>query len=53
MQKLKDAGFTFITKTTRGVRRVRVGPYDSYDQAKAALPVVKQKIGVDGLIVKF
>ncbi len=53
MKKLKDAGFTFITKMTRGVRRVRVGPYDSYDQAKAALPIVKQKIGVDGLIVKF
>ena len=53
MQKLKDAGFTFITKTTRGIRRVRVGPYDSYNEAKAALPVIKQKIGVDGLIVKF
>ena len=53
MQKLKDAGFTFITKMTRGVRRVRVGPYDSYEQAKAALPIVKQKIGVDGLIFKF
>ena len=53
MQKLKDAGFTFITKMTRGTRRVRVGPYDSYQEAKAALPVVKQKIGVDGLIVKF
>ncbi len=53
MQKLKDNGFTFITKTTKGIRRVRVGPYDSYDQAKAALPVIKEKLGVDGLIVKF
>ena len=53
MQKLKNAGFTFITKITKGIRRVRVGPYDSYSEAKAALPVVKQKIGVDGLIVKF
>ena len=53
MKKLKDAGFTFITKMTRGVRRVRVGPYDNYSEAKAALPIVKQKIGVDGLIVKF
>ena len=53
MEKLKNTGFTFITKITRGTRRVRVGPYDSYQEAKAALPVVKQKIGVDGLIVKF
>jgi DedD protein len=53
MQKLKKAGFTFITKTTKGIRRVRVGPYDSYNEAKAALPVVKKKIGVNGMIVKF
>jgi len=53
MKKLKENGFTFITKSSRGVRRVRVGPYDSYEEAKAALPVVKQKLNVDGLIVKF
>jgi DedD protein len=53
MRQLKEAGFTFITKTSNGIRRVRVGPYDSYDEAKAALPEVKQKIGVDGLIVKY
>jgi cell division septation protein DedD len=53
MKKLKKGGFTFITKTTKGIRRVRVGPYDTYDEAKAALPIVKQKLGIDGLIVKF
>jgi DedD protein len=53
MQKLKNAGFTFITKTSKNIRRVRVGPYDSYSEAKAALPVVKEKIGIDGLIVKY
>ena len=53
MKKLKDNGFTFITKKTNNMRRVRVGPYDSYDQAKAALPKIKAKLGIDGLIVKF
>ncbi len=53
MKKLKMAGFTFITKSANGIRRVRVGPYDSSDEAKAALPIIKAKIGVDGLIVKF
>ena len=53
MKKVKNARFTFVTKITRGVYRVRVGPYNSYNEAKAVLPVVKQKIGVDGLIVKF
>jgi len=53
MKKLKEGGFTFITKNSKGIRRVRVGPYDSYSQAKAALPVVKTKLGIDGLIVKY
>jgi cell division septation protein DedD len=53
MKKLKKGGFTFITKTTKGVRRVRVGPYDTYEEAKTALPIVKEKLGIDGLIVKF
>jgi len=53
IQKLKENGFTFITKITNNMRRVRVGPYDSYDEAKAALPDIKAKLGIDGLIVKF
>ncbi len=53
LQKLKDSGFTFITKKSGDMRRVRVGPYDSYEQAKAALPEVKSKIGIDGLIIKY
>jgi len=53
MKKLKENGFTFITKKTNNMRRVRVGPYDSYDEAKAALPDIKAKLGIDGLIVKF
>ena len=53
MTKLKENGFTFITKRTNNMRRVRVGPYDSYDQAKAALPEIKAKLGINGLIVKF
>ncbi len=53
IQKLKDNGFTFITKISKGIRRVRVGPYDSYQEAKNALPQIKTKLGVDGLIVKY
>jgi outer membrane biosynthesis protein TonB len=53
IQKLKENGFTFITKKTGDMRRVRVGPYDSYDEAKAALPTIKEKLGIDGLIVKY
>ena len=53
LQKLKDSGFTFITKKSGDMRRVRVGPYDNYEQAKAALPDVKSKIGIDGLIIKY
>ncbi len=53
LQKLKQGGFTFITKNSKGIRRVRVGPYDNYTQAKAALSVVKSKLGIDGLIVKY
>ena len=53
LQKLKKEGFTFITKTTNDLRRVRVGPYDSYDDAKAALPMIKAKLGIDGMIVKY
>ncbi len=53
IKKLKDNGFTFITKTSKDIRRVRVGPYDSYQEAKAALPGIKTKLGVDGLIVKY
>jgi DedD protein len=53
IKKLKKNGFTFITKKTGELRRVRVGPYDSYDEAKAALPSIKEKLGIDGLIVKY
>jgi len=53
MKKLKENGFTFITKKTNEMRRVRVGPYDSYDAAKAALPDIKSKLGIDGLILKY
>jgi cell division septation protein DedD len=53
IKKLKENGFTFITKTNNGIRRVRVGPYDGYMDAKAALPDIKSKLGVDGLIVKY
>ncbi len=53
IQKLKENGFTFITKISKGIRRVRVGPYDSYQQAKEALPDIKAKLGIDGLIVKY
>jgi DedD protein len=53
IKKLKENGFTFITKTSKGIRRVRVGPYDGYQDAKAALPDIKAKLGVDGLIVKY
>jgi len=53
IKKLKENGFTFITKTSKGIRRVRVGPYDNYQEAKNALPEIKAKLGVDGLIVKY
>ncbi len=53
LKKLKDSGFTFITKKSGDMRRVRVGPYGSYEEAKAALPDVKAKIGIDGLIIKY
>jgi len=53
MKKLKEGGFTFITKSYKGIRRVRVGPYDSYSEAKAALPTIKAKLGINGLIVKY
>ena len=53
LKKLKDNGFTFITKKTDDLRRVRVGPYDSRDEARAALPEIKTKLGIDGIIVKF
>ena len=52
MQKLKDAGFTFITKLSNGIRKVRIGPFNGYQDAKDALPDIKNKIGVDGLIIK-
>ncbi len=52
IQKIKDAGFHYIINKNEKTRRVRVGPYGSYAEAKAALTDVNSSIGIMGFVVK-
>ena len=52
LQKIKDAGLEYTININGKTRRVRVGPYSSHDDAKAALGSVKSSLGIDGFVVK-
>jgi len=52
IQKIKDAGFNYVINKNEKTRRVRVGPYGSYAEAKAALTDVNSSIGIVGFVVK-
>jgi len=52
IQKIKDAGFNYVINKNEKTRRVRVGPYGSYAEAKAALTDVNSSIGIMGFVVK-
>ncbi len=52
LKNIKDGGLKYIINQNGKTRRVRVGPYSSYQDAKNALEIVKGSIGIDGFVVK-
>jgi cell division septation protein DedD len=52
LKKVENAGLTYVIHKNEKTRRVRVGPYGSYAEAKAALSDVNSSIGIAGFVVK-
>jgi len=52
LKKIESAGLKYTVNKNEKTRRVRVGPYGSYAEAKAALKDVNSSIGIMGFVVK-
>lgn len=52
LNKIENAGLKYVVNKNEKTRRVRVGPYGSYAEAKAALTDVNGSIGIMGFVVK-
>jgi len=52
LKKIENAGLNYVIHKNEKTRRVRVGPYGSYTEAKAALSDVNSSIGIAGFVVK-
>ena len=52
LDKMKAVGYEPIIVKTGKMIKVRIGPYGSYGDAKAKLPEVKEKLGIDGFVVR-
>jgi len=52
LKKIEGAGLHYTVNKNEKTRRVRVGPYGSYAEAKAALSDVNSSIGIMGFVVK-
>ncbi len=52
LKKIEDGGFKYVVNVNDKTRRVRIGPYSSYAEAKAALSDVNSSIGIAGFVVK-
>jgi len=52
LKKIEGAGLKYTVNKNEKTRRVRVGPYGSYAEAKAALIDVNGSIGIMGFVVK-
>ena len=52
LKKIKDAGFKYIINKNEKTQRVRVGPYSSYSEAKAAVSDINSSIGIVGFVIK-
>ena len=52
LKKIEQAGLQYVVNKNEKTRRVRVGPYGSYGEAKAALGDVNSSIGIMGFVVK-
>ena len=52
LKKIEAAGLVYKINKNEKTRRVRVGPYGSYGEAKAALVEVNSSIGIMGFVVK-
>lgn len=52
LSKIENAGLKYVVKKNEKTRRVRVGPYSSYVEAKAALSHVNSSVGIMGFVVK-
>ncbi len=52
LKKIKDAGFNYIINKNEKTRRVRVGPYGSYAEAKTAVSDINSSIGTAGFVIK-
>jgi len=52
LKKIENAGLKYTVNKNEKTRRVRVGPYPSYAEAKAALVDVNSSLGIMGFVVK-
>jgi len=52
LKKIETAGLQYVINKNEKTRRVRVGPYGSYAEAKAALGDINSSIGIMGFVVK-
>jgi len=52
LDKIKANGYEPIIVKSGNMIKVRIGTYGSYGDAKAKLPEVKEKLGIDGFVVR-
>jgi DedD protein len=52
LDNISKSGYRYITVKSDNLIKVRVGPYASYEEAKAQLPIIKSKLNVAGFVVK-
>ena len=52
LDEMKAKGYKPILVKSGEMIKVRVGPYNSYDAAKAKLPEIKEKLGISGFVVR-
>jgi len=52
LDKIKAAGYKPLIIKTGNMIKVRIGTYNSYGEAKAKLPVIKEQLGIAGFVVR-
>ncbi len=52
LDNIAKSGYRYITVKSENLVKIRIGPYRSYEEAKAELPTIKSKLNIAGFVVK-
>ncbi|RLA70605.1 MAG: hypothetical protein DRG30_09105 [Epsilonproteobacteria bacterium] len=52
LSKIKKSGFDYIIVKSGKTRKVRIGPYSSFDDANSSIDKINNAIGIKGFIIK-